>query len=55
MIDRKIPAAQRLQIPVIADDTGILGIYGFGADLDRFGPGLRILFEKIENNREELQ
>ena len=55
MIDRKIPAAQRFQIPVIADDTGILGIYGFGADLDRFGPGLRILFEKIENNREELQ
>ena len=55
MIDRKIPADRRLQIPVIADDTGILGIYGFGADLDRIGPGLRILFEKTENKQEEPQ
>lgn len=34
-IDRKIPAWKRLQIPVIADDNGVLGVYGFGANLDR--------------------
>ena len=49
MIDRKIPAADRLRIPVIADDAGILGIYGFGADLDRLGPVARIRFEETEN------
>ena len=53
MIDRKIPAAQRLRIPVVADDNGILGIYGFGADLDRLGPGVRIRFESTENDQEE--
>lgn len=55
MIDRKIPASQRLRIPVIADDAGILGIYGFGADRDRLGPGLRICFEKREKIQEESQ
>lgn len=55
MIDRKIPAAQRLQIPVIADDAGILGIYGFGADLDRLGAGVWIRFEKTEKFQEESQ
>lgn len=34
-IDRKIPAGDRLSIPVIADDTGVLGVYGIGANLDR--------------------
>jgi tRNA(Ile)-lysidine synthase len=34
-IDRKIPASQRMQIPVIADDDGVLGVLGFGANLDR--------------------
>ena len=34
-IDKKIPAAQRLRIPVIADAGGIVGIYGFGPDQDR--------------------
>ncbi len=33
--DRKIPAAQRPQIPVIADDAGVLGVAGIGANLDR--------------------
>ena len=37
-IDKKIPAAQRMRIPVIADDGGIVGVYGFGPDLDRFSP-----------------
>ena len=34
-IDRKIPAAQRPRIPVIADEAGVLGVYGIGANLDR--------------------
>ena len=39
-IDEKIPAFRRNQIPVIADDDGILGIYGGGANLNRLtGPG----------------
>lgn len=35
--DRKIPAAQRPLIPVIADDAGVLGVAGIGANLDRVG------------------
>lgn len=48
--DRKIPACQRLQIPIVADDAGILGIYGIGANLDRTAatlPALQIRFESI--------
>ena len=48
MIDRKIPARQREQIPVVADENGILGVYGFGADKTRLGAGVRIRFEKTE-------
>lgn len=47
-IDKKIPAGKRLQIPVIADDTGVLGVYGFGANLDRYvqnAPLVEIRFE----------
>ena len=49
-IDQKIPAAQRNLIPVIADDDGVLGVYGGGANLDRLaGPGtaVHIRFETI--------
>ena len=48
--DRKIPAAQRLNIPVLVDEQGILGVYGFGADTDRAAdarPAVRIEIEKI--------
>ena len=48
-IDKKIPAAERNRIPVIADDSGILGIYGIGVNLDRRAenrPGVRIKIEK---------
>lgn len=51
-IDRKIPAAQRCQIPVIADEKGVLGVYGVGANVDRLAdslPALQIRFEKIDN------
>lgn len=34
-IDKKIPASGRMEIPVIADDMGVLGVYSFGANLDR--------------------
>ena len=53
MIDRKIPAVDRLRIPVIADHAGVLGIYGFGADLDRLGAATCIRFEETENIQEE--
>ena len=49
-IDEKIPAAQRLLVPVVADDRGVLGVFGGGANLDRTdGPGepVYICFEKI--------
>ena len=49
-IDRKIPAAQRMQIPVIADDAGILGVYGIGVNKDRLAktlPAVQIRFELI--------
>ena len=35
LIDRKIPEMERSRIPVIADDEGVLGVYGIGANLDR--------------------
>ncbi len=34
-IDRKIPARLRQSIPVVADDMGLLAVYGIGANLDR--------------------
>ena len=34
-IDRKIPASQRCGLPVIADEEGVLGVYGIGANLER--------------------
>jgi len=34
-IDRKIPAVQRLHIPVICDEAGILGVCSLGTNMDR--------------------
>lgn len=36
-IDRKIPASQRAAVPVLADDRGILAVFGIGTDI-RFHP-----------------
>lgn len=48
-IDRKIPASRRMEIPVIADEQGVLGVYGIGANLDAVSDrGVRICFEKRE-------
>ena len=34
-IDRKIPQWERLAVPVIADERGVLAVYGFGVDETR--------------------
>lgn len=55
-IDKKIPQAQRHLLPVVADDTGVAGVYGIGADLDRAAkalPAVQIRFEQI-NSSEKL-
>lgn len=55
MIDRKIPAAQRGRIPVLCDEAGILGVWGFGADLDRIAkelPAVTVRFVAWNKNEE---
>ncbi len=52
-IDRKIPASQRLQIPVLADEAGILGVYSIGADTKRRAdalPAVQIRISLQRNN-----
>ncbi len=51
-IDRKIPASQRSGIPVLADEQGVLGVPGIGANLDRVKndlPLVQFIFEKRNN------
>ena len=48
-IDRKIPAAERGNIPVACDEEGILGVCGIGVNLDRVAdtlPAVKIRFVK---------
>lgn len=48
-VDRKIPAAQRPGIPVLADEQGVLAVYGVGADENRKAkklPGWQIIITK---------
>ena len=48
-IDRKISAAQRGRIPVLADEQGIIGVYGIGVNLDRAAgelPAVTVRFEQ---------
>lgn len=55
-VDRKIPAAMREGIPVLADEKGILGIYGIGANVDRLAdtlPAMQIRFELLERENQE--
>jgi len=47
-IDRKIPASKRMHIPVIGDEKGVLGVYGFGANLNRTAGQLPAVMIKIE-------
>lgn len=51
-IDRKIPAARRDQVPVIADDKGVLAVSGIGANLDRMADTLPAVQLKIEEKTE---
>ncbi len=47
-IDRKIPAAQRDQIPVVCDDRGILGVYSIGVDQNRAAAGYPAVTIRVE-------
>lgn len=48
MIDRKIPAAQRSRVPVLADDMGVVAVMGIGIDQNhREDPNMVIRFEKL--------
>ncbi len=48
-IDAKIPALRRDTIPVLSDNAGVVGIAGFGGNLDRICPdgAVRIRIEQI--------
>jgi tRNA(Ile)-lysidine synthase len=49
-VDRKIPASQRQNVPVIAYRQGVLGVFGIGVNLDRTAsalPAVTVLMEKI--------
>lgn len=49
--DRKIPAHRRAFIPVVADEQGVLGVWGIGANVDRLAdclPAMQIRFEPLE-------
>ncbi|MBE6951122.1 MAG: tRNA lysidine(34) synthetase TilS [Ruminococcaceae bacterium] len=54
-IDRKLPQWERLAVPVIADETGVLAVMGFGTDVTRREGGryVRIEFVSISNTAEE--
>ena len=50
-IDRKIPASERMRLPVITDEEGILGVYSIGTNLDRAAaelPAVTIRFVKTD-------
>lgn len=49
-IDRKVPASQRACVPVLADDGGVLAVYGIGANQNRIPfelPAVQFTFQKI--------
>ena len=51
-IDRKIPSSDRCRIPVICDDEGILGVYGFGVNRKRaINCGKCICIELVHDSR----
>jgi len=54
-IDRKIPAHLRSCVPVVADEAGLVGIYGIGVDQTRAAdalPAVQIRFEKRRPNED---
>lgn len=55
-IDKKIPAAYRNRIPIVADDSGVIAVYGFGGNLDRQtkqAGSVYITFETVNTIPEE--
>lgn len=47
-IDKKIPAADRDRIPVIADDHGVAAVYGIGIDRDhKESPNWELLIQNV--------
>ena len=48
-IDRKIPANQRQNVPVLADDAGVLGVYGIGVNGHRMAKSLPAVQLSIRN------
>lgn len=56
-VDRKIPAVRRMAVPVIADGSGVLGVYGIGANLDRVqgDEPVTIWFERIAPDGEHKE
>lgn len=51
-IDRKIPACQRGNIPVLCDAAGVLGVYGVGVSTQRAAkslPAVEVSFQSIIN------
>jgi len=52
-IDRKIPAAERGLLPVIADEAGVLGVYGVGVNPGRRAlPGEAAVIIQIEKKED---
>lgn len=48
-IDQKIPASDRANLPVLADEHGVLGVPGIGPNLERIAqnlPAVQFIFEK---------
>ncbi len=53
-IDRKIPADRRGEIPVLADDLGVVGIYGIGPNIARIAPGIVIALEQLNPGEDKV-
>lgn len=52
-IDRKIPASQRQNVPVLADEGGVLAVCGIGVNRDRIpkqAPAIQFIFTKVGGN-----
>ena len=52
-IDKKIPASERANIPVLADETGVLGVSGIGVNLDKVPkqlPAVQFTIERMGEN-----
>ena len=51
LIDKKIPASDRKNVPVVSDEGGVLGVYGVGVNLDRMASGLPAMQIRLETCR----